>query len=97
MNGAESGGAQVAKLLKEDVTKYTKIRLGEIPRHLIARVYGNLKSLSSNVIENSKLTRSLGGFAAGFSRQELFDFVDVVDEEAVENKIVGGSTLRHFK
>ncbi|KAJ4371547.1 hypothetical protein N0V83_004766 [Neocucurbitaria cava] len=41
-------------------------------------------------VSSPNFPRALGGFAAGFSREEVFfDFVDVVDEETVERKITG--------
>ena len=101
MCGNESGGSHAAKLLKEAVARYIVDRFpGEQTCRVEARAYANLKSLSLEVTEKYRarnrhfrkpnLPRSLGAFAAGFSRAEvLFDFVDVVDEKAVEWKITG--------
>ena len=100
MNGAESGGSRAAKLLKASVLKFLTDLYPDRHSHRIeARVYANLKGLSSEFVNeycdrNPKFTkpnfsRALGAFAAGFSREKvLFDFIDVVDEQAVEMKIV---------
>ena len=100
MQGAGSGGSRAAKLLKETITSFiADFHPHQHSCHIHARVYANLKGLSLELFEeygnrNPKFTkpnfpRALGGFAAGFSREEVFfDFVDVVDEQAVENKIV---------
>ena len=95
MHGAESGGAQSAKLLKSATSKYVaKHRRSGQADQIEARVYADLKGLSIEIVQQSGLhykptfPRALGGFAAGFSREyDFFDFVDVVDEEAVESKI----------
>ncbi|CAO2655923.1 Nn.00g047260.m01.CDS01 [Neocucurbitaria sp. VM-36] len=100
MQGAESGGSRAAKLLKEAVTSFVAdIHPHQHSCRIEARVYANLKGLSHELFEEygdrypkfSKphFPRALGAFAAGFSREEVFfDFTDVVDEQAVENKIV---------
>ncbi|CAA9962710.1 hypothetical protein PTMSG1_06084 [Pyrenophora teres f. maculata] len=97
--GAESGGSQAAKLLKKATANYiTEHHPDMRSNHIHARVYANLKALSTKVAEgrngiNRKLKlphypRSLGAFAAGFSRMDaFFDYVDVVEQGDVEQKI----------
>lgn len=81
----------MARSLRKAVIEY----LGHLhlERHMCridARVYANLKGLSSEIVKKPPFPRALAGFAAGFSREGIFsDFVDVVDELAVEDKIVG--------
>lgn len=101
MHGAESGGVQAARLLQEAVAGHLANALPSLKGcRVVARAYANLKSLSLEVIDQNGgrnphykkpiFTRALGAFAAGFSNKDaFFDFVDVVDEQAVENKIVG--------
>ncbi|KAE8847463.1 hypothetical protein HRS9122_04370 [Pyrenophora teres f. teres] len=97
--GAESGGSQAAKLLKEATLKYINDYHPTIGSSCIhARIYANLKRLSVDVSKrrdnsNRKLKlphypRALGAFAAGFSRADAwFEYIDVVEEEDVQRKI----------
>ncbi|KAA8623303.1 CCCH zinc finger DNA binding protein [Pyrenophora tritici-repentis] len=97
--GAESGGSQAAKILKEATVKYLEQHHPHIKsRQVHARIYANIKGLSNNVAEarnnsNKKLKlppypRALGAFAAGFSRTEaFFYYVDVVEHEDVVMKV----------
>lgn len=101
MYGAESGGSQAAKLLKEAATKHIAEHHSDIASgRITARVYANLKELSTNIVERHDVDhtrlklphypRALGAFAAGFSRADVwFDYTNVVEEEDVERKITG--------
>lgn len=105
MYGAESGGSQSARILQSSIVQFMAERYpGQQACLIKAHVYADLKALSNDVFLQStlkskpQLPRALGGFAAGFSRDEhFFDFVDVADESAVERKIIGKVLLSIFR
>ncbi|KAF9699976.1 hypothetical protein EKO04_001266 [Ascochyta lentis] len=81
-----NGGSKTAKVLKDQVEQYIgNMSPGAGTCRIVVRVYANLKGLD----EDDKGSRTLAGFAAGFSREDsFFDFVDVGDEKIVKSKIV---------
>ncbi|XP_014551971.1 hypothetical protein COCVIDRAFT_41784 [Bipolaris victoriae FI3] len=101
LHGAESGGEKAAAVLKQAVTEYlmTQQFIRKTCRVRIC-VYANLKKLSVEAADQyatrnrgfhkPTYPRSLGAFAAGFSRGDVsIDFVDVAGDEVVERKICG--------
>ncbi|EMD67923.1 hypothetical protein COCSADRAFT_60823, partial [Bipolaris sorokiniana ND90Pr] len=101
LHGTESGGEKAAAVLKQAVTEYliTQQSSRKACRMKIC-VYANLKKLSveaanqyatrNRCFGKPAFPRSLGAFAAGFSRGHVsVDCVDVADDEAVERKICG--------
>jgi hypothetical protein len=108
MLGAESGGGQAVKLLRDAITECIAGRQpGTKPPRIVARVYANLKGLSIDFTaqhgsrkphQNSfNIPRYLAAFAAGFSHEYVsFDYVDVVDEETVERKVIGKYPLGYL-
>ncbi|USP81385.1 hypothetical protein yc1106_08659 [Curvularia clavata] len=101
VHGAESGGIKAAALLKNAVAEHFDSKQCDISScRTMIRVYANLKKLSVDSIQEyaakqpgfamPAFPRGLGGFAAGFSRDDAcVDYVDVADDAAVERKICG--------
>ncbi|KAJ6282893.1 hypothetical protein J3E71DRAFT_360512 [Bipolaris maydis] len=101
LHATESGGEKAAAVLKQAVTEYLmKQQSSRETCDMKICVYANLKKLSVEATNQyaarnrsfgkPTFPRSLGGFAAGFSRGHVsVDYVDVADDEAVERKICG--------
>lgn len=100
VQGAESGGAKAAAVLKEETTQYLSSRLSAKKYRTDIYVYANLKMISFPTAERhtaKKLlftkadsTAALAKFAAGFSCNDVtVNYVNVADEQVVERKICG--------
>jgi carbon monoxide dehydrogenase subunit G len=88
----EEGGMRAARMLNDAVERYLREANIYVSRILV-RIYVDMTGLSKS-LGKSKLTglekRSLGDFAAGFTRaMPLFDFVDALDEEGAKLKVRG--------
>lgn len=87
---------KAARMLNEGVEKHLRDAGISVSR-VIVRIYADLTGLSKS-LGKAKLVglekRSLGAFAAGFTRGiNLFDFVDALDEEGTRFKIRGKWSL----
>jgi len=90
----EEGGMRAARLLNDAVEKYLYHSIPEArTARIIVRIYADLTTLSKQLAKSKVVgieKRSLGPFAAGFTRAfGLFDFVDALDGEGTELKISG--------
>ncbi|EUC43845.1 hypothetical protein COCMIDRAFT_99784 [Bipolaris oryzae ATCC 44560] len=101
LHGAENGGEKAAAVLIQAATEYLMTQQSSSKtHHMKICVYANLKKLSveaanqyatrNRCFGKPSFPRSLGAFAAGFSRNHVsVDYIDVADDEAVERKICG--------